>query len=690
MAVVEIAGQLQYLIDNQQSSLGLSLAGPAVQFKLQDDGTITSIPVSGAGGLLSDPEVAYRSESALRTVVDYIAGRGCVVPLDAFTRVSRSERQPIETGPVADFVDEPYPGLGMAGWLVEILFDALLWDRWMAIITQAVNPQTGQLQPALARVAPWLWRYGNLGGDNFSDKYVTIAGRYQLDRSQIVTNHGRTTGTTASRSLEALLIDLQQGSQYREQTWLRGARASAVLLRPAPGSPNAGDVKDWSDTARMRFSNEWKSLWAGNGPEAGGTPILEDGMTFQSLNEFSARDTQWQEGRTLTLVETCSFFHLAPELAGIRPSNYATEREKRKGLYEETLGPILQPIGEALTHQYVRQLAKDAAALVAFNVDRMIQGTFDEIVAAVTTAVGGPWLLRDEGRDLFSRGPLPDDAGKELITPLNVTEGGLPSPHSTAPGVIPGGVPVALAQKADGSLMLVPAQERIQLPAVAAGLKAARRPGGTVHLQDRLGGDLADVYQKMRRDVKRQLGMKAALDWDSEKWSGEVTRAVLRSTPAVASAAANQVLAKHAPDQEWSDDPMQPWLDKQAEGTGDRVSTAMHRKVADAIGITGEASDEALGAVFDDAEQNHAPSLAAALVAGAIGLGTHDAAVASGLKTKTWKVTSANPRDSHAAVDGETVDLTDVFSLGGRWPGDAENMDISETAGCTCLLDVSA
>jgi hypothetical protein len=191
----------------------------------------------------------------------------------------------------------------------------------------------------------------------------------------------------------------------------------------------------------------------------------------------------------------------------------------------------------------------------------------------------------------------------------------------------------------------------------------------------------------MRRDVKRQLGMKAAVEWDAEKWSGEVTRAVLRSTPAVASAAAHQVLAKHAPDHEWSDDPMQPWLDKQAAATGDRVSTGMHRKVTDAIGITGEASDEALGAVFDDAEQNHAPSLAAALVAGAIGLGTHDAASAAGLKTKTWVVTSANPRESHSAVDGETVSLGELFSLGGKWPGDPD-MDISETAGCSCLMEV--
>ena len=54
---------------------------------------------------------------------------------------------------------------------------------------------------------------------------------------------------------------------------------------------------------------------------------------------------------------------------------------------------------------------------------------------------------------------------------------------------------------------------------------------------------------------------------------------------------------------------------------------------------------------------------------------------------KTWIVVSDNPRPSHAAIDGETVPLFDLFSIGMLYPGDPAGGP-DEVAGCTCLLDV--
>jgi hypothetical protein len=39
------------------------------------------------------------------------------------------------------------------------------------------------------------------------------------------------------------------------------------------------------------------------------------------------------------------------------------------------------------------------------------------------------------------------------------------------------------------------------------------------------------------------------------------------------------------------------------------------------------------------------------------------------MSTKTWVVTSSNPREEHAAVDGETVPVDQPFSTGQMWPG---------------------
>ncbi|KDN86710.1 hypothetical protein [Kitasatospora cheerisanensis] len=64
--------------------------------------------------------------------------------------------------------------------------------------------------------------------------------------------------------------------------------------------------------------------------------------------------------------------------------------------------------------------------------------------------------------------------------------------------------------------------------------------------------------------------------------------------------------------------------------------------------------------------------------------GGHDAAGASGLVYKVWN-TGSNARSTHAALNGDRVELGDVFTNGLRWPGDARGKD-AETANCNCHL----
>ena len=65
--------------------------------------------------------------------------------------------------------------------------------------------------------------------------------------------------------------------------------------------------------------------------------------------------------------------------------------------------------------------------------------------------------------------------------------------------------------------------------------------------------------------------------------------------------------------------------------------------------------------------------------------GAYQAAVRGNIVTKTWVVNSTNPRDTHAAMNGETVGLRERFSNGLRWPGDYEG-SAEETVHCECSL----
>ncbi|WP_020500125.1 hypothetical protein [Sciscionella marina] len=60
-----------------------------------------------------------------------------------------------------------------------------------------------------------------------------------------------------------------------------------------------------------------------------------------------------------------------------------------------------------------------------------LRGSFEEQARVLQSSVGAPWLTRNEAR---ARANLPAVAnGDELVTPLNVTEGGSGSPRDTAP-----------------------------------------------------------------------------------------------------------------------------------------------------------------------------------------------------------------------------------------------------------------
>src|SRR5690606_30362712 len=97
-------------------------------------------------------------------------------------------------------------------------------------------------------------------------------------------------------------------------------------------------------------------------------------------------------------------------------------------------------------------------------------------------------------------------------------------------------------------------------------------------------------------------------------------------------------------------------------------------------------AQESIRHVFELALTVRALQLAGDAVRGATSFGAHEGARAGGLKTKTWRVNSGNPRPEHAAMDGETVGLDDLFSNGMKWPHDSAG-GAENNAGCECSVE---
>ena len=113
-------------------------------------------------------------------------------------------------------------------------------------------------------------------------------------------------------------------------------------------------------------------------------------------------------------------------------------------------------------------------------------------------------------------------------------------------------------------------------------------------------------------------------------------------------------------------------------------------EIAKALEAAAEDEDpsDVVDNVFDGQVAARSGQISMTRVAMVAGLASLVAARQSNARTKTWVVTSAKPRPSHAAMSGETVSLGEPFSNGMDGPGDYSG-GADEVAGCTCDLSFS-
>jgi HK97 family phage portal protein len=233
-------------------------------------------------------------------------------------------------------------------------------------------------------------------------------------------------GTSPMLTLRQILAEQAEAVEWRRQVWRNGARVPTVIERPV-------DAPKWSADAKARFIAAFNAF-LGRSSQAGGTPILEDGMKLVTVNAFNPTETRDIEGRQLTDAEVASAYHIAPELVGAREGTFSNIDAFRQMLYTINLGPYITQWQDVLNSMLVPLLAPGSNLYVEANLEAKLRGSFMEQASLLQTAVGAPYMLRSEARAVQN---LPYVEGTEdLVTPLNVLVGGLASPTDTAPKAV--------------------------------------------------------------------------------------------------------------------------------------------------------------------------------------------------------------------------------------------------------------
>lgn len=653
----------------------------------------------------------YRTQPNVRLVVRFLARNISSLELGAYRRISKSEREellpPLE---LPSIIQRPNPRTSRRRMIRALVEDLKIYDD--AYLVALRNPETNRLR--LFRIPPPYIRPYNDPADSasswlFADFYEIFgsAGRTLLPQEQVIHLHGHNPddsrrGLSPLEALRRILAEEAASGEWREQYWTGAARMGGVIERPKESGR-------WSETAQKRFQDGWVNAYKGNGGLAGTTPILEDGMIFHPTT-FNPQESEYLSGRKLSREEVAAAYFIPPAFVGIlENANFSNMEEQHISLYADTLGPDLDDIEEDFELQLL-PLLQDVDLerdYVEFDLEQKLNGSFEKQAIAASTAVGGPWITRNEMRAKRNLAPVP--GGDLLIVPLNVLEGGLASPRDTAPPLaLPAGGQASRGQKSAAQILRAEATKREirkwdvkhrdaleafffrQKAAVIAGLGAGKTvaeafAGADPERWDReLKADLLGVAFAMNEDIGALSADRFGQTYDPVRaaaWldtnariAAENINTATRSALALAFAGAKARRAgRKATVDDLRDELGADEYDLDFEDFSDE---AIDNGLADPL--------DAAKAVFDLAIAARAVQAATSRSTGVGNFSLQDGAKQAGAGSKTWVVTSANSR--HPELDGETVAIGESFSNGGDWPGDA-TLDVEEVAGCECLLD---
>lgn len=654
-----------------------ALVTPRYQITI-NSGTLPTIAGMGVVDL-------YKTQPNLRAVVGFLSNNAASVPWKVYDRVADGDRVRVTDSPAALLLASPNPDLTPYEFRRHIFADLYLADRHLSILRPDAETASGWSTWPV----PFTWLDGYLGGTVYRPDSFVIStphgGRIEVPADSCLWLHGYDPTdpmgqTSPVESLRDLLMEQVESATFRRQMWSRGGRFNAYVTRPK-------DVEPWDDEAFERFRRTWNESWAGaDGSQAGAMPILEDGMEIKQV-QFNARDAEWSEAKRLGREDVAGVYNVNPAL--IWPGSgqtYASAKENARALYNDTLAPKLMEVTDKINAQLLPMVGEDSRHYVEYDLAVKLQGSFEERAAVLQSAVGGPFMTRDEARAQLN---LPHiDGADELIVPMNVTVGGLASPRDTDP-----------------------TQERYNAGEHdhKCGCAECKSEDSEIRFKalptDEESADAVEVFRKFFERQARSvlpkiqaakangaLAKDAEDWWDVTRWDRELSDDLMAIAEGHNTAAAARALAAMGvPSDEYDPKKALAFLRKMCEVRAMWVNQATHDELVRALKLQDTDAEGLMttpDGVFENAAENRSESAGNAFATAVDGWSVLEACRQLRLDArKRWVVRSSNPRKSHAAMNGQTVPIDEKFGNGMDWPGDwAGGPD--EVCGCQCTIEV--
>ena len=613
------------------------------------------------------PRTLYSTQANLHAVVSFLADSVAQLPLKVYQRDGETDRHRDRDSVAARLLYRPNADQTAYEFINAVMIEYLL----MGEVAVWVLPDSDSDSGYQLRIIPKEWTKTTDADTNYAPSVLHVAanGRIiDIPSSEFVMFRMYSPGNPGGwqspcAALRQTLSEQIQADRFRKEIWRSSGRFNAYLTRPK-------DVQPWDDGQRERFLTAFREGWGANGENTGKMPLLEDGMEIKPY-QFNAKEAQYSETKQLSREDVAAAYHVNPSLIWhTTTQTYASAKDNARALYADCLGPTLQMLQQRINAFLLPMIGADASIYVEFDLNEKLKGSFEERAGILQSAVGAPYMTRNEARADSNLPPI--EGGDALIVPLNVNDG-VNNPEVDQN---------ASQEPAEPSQE--PAKMRKKSEAVRIKAKTSKEEADKV----------ADVIKKTARRQAQSIKPKIAAGkeewWDGKRWDDELAEdlePVLDEIgKAHGTATAKQIGSIYHP--EWTVN----YLATVAGSRAHAINEKTRRDIEKALDELDE-DEDALDKTFDRRSGNDAVLLGLNLakdVAGFALVESCNQAKSEGNPAAMFKVwvTGENSRPSHAAMDGQMVKIDEEFTNGAKWPGD-DNLDPDESCGCNCQVEVA-
>lgn len=639
------------------------------------------------------PRELYESQSNLYSVVSFLSSSIAQLPIKVFERKDGDIRSRDRNSTASALLFKPNSDQTQAEFIKALCTEYLLYGEAIVWLLPDASDSGWQM-----RLIPSEWIIKRSYKTNFAASSYEVKSAngtiLEIDAANIIDFREYAPGMPASSlspvcALKQTLSEQIQADRFRTTIWQNSGRFNATITRPA-------NVAPWSETARESWVNAFRKSWSGAGSKSGSIPILEDGMTLNTY-QFNSKEAQFIESKQLSREDVAAAYHVNPSLIWhTTTQTYASSKDNARALYTECLGPLLQIFQQRFNTFLLPKLGINYNKFyVEFDLSEKLKGSFEERASIIQSAVGGPWLTRDEARIMDNREPLPNGNGSEVIVPLNVLVGGQASPQDSVADAYK-----SVFDNSDKLASNIDFKKVITVEPKIIKLNTTPTEDEVSSIED----ILVKFFKRQEKSVISKIGAKSAINnewWNRDRWNKELSSDLYNTIFAMSSSNGKSVAEKLNSEyvEKITENYLQVYVEKQAELINDITFDKINYVESNSDQLLSEentsTSPKTVSDVYTNRTSTETTILALSLAYFAYKFSTKESlkqATSQGKMSnvkvyKTW-ITGSNPRSTHAIMNNQKVPIESRFLNGSDWVHDSI-LGPGGTCNCNCSIEVT-